>query len=63
MHQQKSKLIFSYFFLLLFFGSITNLTFQNNKLLNLKEIIVSGLDEKGNEDLKNKIHNLKYGPQ
>ena len=58
MHQQKSKLIFSYLFLLLFFGSITNLTFQNNKLLNLKEIIVSGLDEKENEDLKNKIYNL-----
>ena len=59
MRQRKSKQILNYFFLLFLFGSITNLTFQNNQLLNLKEIIVSGLDEKGNEDLKNKIHNLK----
>ena len=59
MRQRKSKQILNYFFLLFLFGSITNLTFQDNQLLNLKKIIVSGLDEKGNEDLKNKIHNLK----
>ncbi len=59
MLQRKSKQILTYFFLLFLLGSITNLTFQNNQLLNLKKIIVSGLDEKGNEDLKNKIHNLK----
>ena len=59
MLQRKSKHILTYFFLLFLLGSITNLTFQNNQLLNLKKIIVSGLDEKGNEDLKNKIHNLK----
>ena len=59
MHQRKSKQILLYFFLLFFFGSITNLTFQNNQLLNLKKIIVSGLDEKENEDLKKKIYNLK----
>ena len=58
MRLRKSKQILTYFFLLIFFGSITNVTFQNNKLLNLKEIIVSGLDEKENEDLKNKIYNL-----
>ena len=59
MHQQKSKLILTYFFLLFLFGSITNLTFQNNQFLNLKEIIVSGLDEKENEDFKRKIYNLR----
>ena len=59
MRHRKSKQILNYFFLLFLFGSITNLTFQDNQLLNLKKIIVSGLDEKGNEDLKNKIHNLK----
>ena len=59
MRQRKSKQILTYFFLLFLLGSITNLTFQDNQLLNLKKIIVSGLDEKGNEDLKNKIHNLK----
>ena len=59
MRQRKSKQILTYFFLLFLLGSITNLTFQDNQLLNLKEIIVSGLDEKENEDLKNKIHDLK----
>ena len=59
MRQRKSKQILTYFFLLFLFGSITNLTFQDNQLLNLKKIIVSGLDEKENEDLKNKIHDLK----
>ena len=59
MRQRKSKQILNYFCLLFLLGSITNLTFQNNQWLNLKKIIVSGLDEKGNEDLKNKIHNLK----
>ena len=59
MRQRKSKQILLYFFLLFFFGSITNLTFQNTQLFNLKKIIVSGLDEKENENLKKKIYNLK----
>ncbi len=59
MRRRKSKQILNYFFLLFLFGSITNLTFQNNQFLNLKKIIVSGLDEKENEDLKKKIYNLK----
>ena len=59
MRQRKSKQILTYFFLLFLLGSITNLTFQDNQLLNLKKIIVSGLDEKENEDLKNKIYDLK----
>ena len=54
MRQRKSKQILLYFFLLFFFGSITNLTFQNTQLFNLKKIIVSGLDEKENENLKKK---------
>ena len=59
MRRLKSKQILNYFFLLFLFGSITNLNFQNNQFLNLKEIIVSGLDEKENEDFKKKIYNLK----
>ena len=59
MRRRKSKQILNYFFLLFLFGSITNLTFQNNQFLNLKKIIVSGLDEKENEDFKKKIYNLK----
>ena len=59
MRRRKSKQILNYFCLLFLFGSITNLTFQNNQFFNLKKIIVSGLDEKENEDFKKKIYNLK----
>ena len=59
MHQRKSKQVFIYFFLLLLLGSITNTNFQNIKTFNLNKIKVSGLDDKGNRELANKIENLK----
>ena len=59
MHQRKSKQVFIYFFLLLLLGSITNINFQKIKILNLNKIKVSGLDEKSNRELVNKIKNLK----
>ena len=59
MHQRKSKQIVIYFFLLLLFGSINNIAFHNTQFLNLKKILVSGLDEKDNEELIKKINNLK----
>ena len=59
MHQRKSKQIFIYFILLLLLGSITNINFQNIKTFNLNKIKVSGLDDKGNRELANKIENLK----
>ena len=59
MHQQKSKKILFYFFLLFLFGSITNISFQNNQLLNLKNITVSGLDDENNRDILNKLKSLK----
>ena len=59
MHQRKSKQIFIYFILLLLLGSITNINFQNIKTFNLNEIKVSGLDDRGNRELANKIENLK----
>ena len=59
MHQQKSKQIFIYLFLLFLFGSITNVSFNNTQFLNLKKVIVSGLDEEDNRKLINKINNLK----
>ena len=59
MHQRKSKQVFIYFFLLLLLGSINNTNFQNIKVLNLNKIKVSGLDDKGNRELANKIENLK----
>ena len=59
MHQRKSKQVFIYFFLLLLLGSITNINFQNIKTFNLNKIKVSGLDDRGNRELVNKIENLK----
>ena len=59
MHQRKSKQVFIYFFLLLLLGSINNINFQNIKVLNLDKIKVSGLDDRGNRELANKIENLK----
>ena len=59
MHQQKSKQIFIYLFLLFLFGSITNVSFNNTHFLNLEKVIVSGLDEEDNRKLINKINNLK----
>ena len=59
MHQRKSKQIFIYLFLLFLFGSITNISFNNTEFLNLKKVIVSGLDEEDNRKLINKINNLK----
>ena len=59
MHQQKSKQIFIYLFLLFLFGSITNVSFNNTQFLNLEKVIVSGLDEEDNRKLINKINNLK----
>jgi cell division protein FtsQ len=59
MHQKKSKQILIYFFLLLLFGSITNTSLQNTTFLNLKKVLVSGLDEKSNKELINKINILK----
>ena len=60
MHQQKSKQILIYFFLLLLFGSISNTNLQNTQFLNLNKILVSGLDEKANKEIINKINNLKF---
>ena len=59
MHQKKSKQILIYFFLLLLLGSITNTSLQNTRFLNLKKVLVSGLDEKSNKELINKINILK----
>ena len=59
MHQKKSKQILIYFFLLLLFGSISNTNLQNTQFFNLNKILVSGLDEKGNRELINKINSVK----
>ncbi len=60
MHQQKSKQILIYFFLLLLFSSITSTKLQITQFLHLNKILVSGLDEKDNRELIKKINSLKF---
>ena len=59
MQQRKSKQVLIYFLLLILLGSITNINLQNIKILNLNKIKVSGLDDRGNRELANKIENLE----
>ena len=46
MHQRKSKKILIYFFLFLSVGSINNIYLNNFKFDKIKNIKISGLDEK-----------------
>ena len=59
MHRKKSNKIFVYFFLLILVGSIHNISFIDIDFNSIKEINVSGLDEKDNENLSKEIKNLK----
>ena len=56
MHQQKGKKIFIYLFLFLIIGSINNTTLNKIQFKNIKNIVISGLDE--NENL-NLLKNIK----
>ena len=56
MHQQKGKKIFIYLLLFLIIGSINNTTLNKIQFKNIKNIIISGLDE--NENL-NLLKNIK----
>ena len=58
MHQRKSKKILLYFFLLIFVSSIGNNSLNNFKLSQVQNIKISGLDQKENRILLNKIKNL-----
>ncbi len=57
MHQRKSKKILIYFFLLIVVSSISNYSFNNFKFNQVTNIIISGLDQKSNQILSNKIKN------
>ena len=61
MHQQKGKKIFIYLFLFLIIGSINNTTLNKIQFKNIKNIVISGLDESENLNLlKNiKVVNLE----
>ena len=58
MHQRKSKRILVFFFLLIAVSSISNNTFNNFKLSEIQNIKISGLDQKNNQTLLNKVKNL-----
>ncbi len=58
MHQQKSKKILIYFFLLFFVGSINNINLNNLKLNEINFIKVSGLGDEDNLLLLEKIKSL-----
>ena len=59
MHQRKSKKILIYFFLLFLVGSINNINIYNLKFLGVKDISVTGLENKDNSIISKKIKNLK----
>ena len=58
MHQRKSKKILIYLFLLFLVGSINNIHINNLNFLSVKEINVTGLDNKENSTLSKKIERL-----
>jgi cell division protein FtsQ len=58
MHQRKSKKILIYLFLLFLVGSINNIHINNLNLLSVKEINVTGLENKENTTLSKKIERL-----
>ena len=58
MHQRKSKKVLIYFLLLIIVSSIGNYSINNLKFRKIQKINISGLDEKNNQILLNKIKNL-----
>ena len=58
MHQKKGKNILIYFCLLILVGSLNNVNLSKIKLINVKDINVSGLDEKNNLKILKKMQNL-----
>ena len=60
MHQQKGKKIFFYFFLLILVGSINNFKFDSSEFIKIKNINVSGLDKKNNENISLNLVNLNF---
>jgi len=58
MHQQKGKKIFIYLFFMILVGSINNIELHNYKILEIRNIDISGLNNLENSELKKKIKNL-----
>ena len=60
MHQNKSKKILVYFFLLLVVGSINNKTFSKVKFFQIKNINITGLADFENETLLSNLNNIFF---
>ena len=60
MHQNKSKKILVYFFLLLVVGSINNKTFSKIKFFQIKNINIKGLSDIENEILLSNLNNIFF---
>ena len=59
-HQNKSKKILVYFFLLFVVGSINNKTFSEVKFFQIKNINITGLAEVENETLLLNLNNIFF---
>ena len=55
MPQRKSKKILIYFLLFISLGTLSHNDFYENNLIRLNQIIITGLDEKNNNDLVNRL--------
>ena len=60
MRQRKSKIIFIYFFLLIIVSSISNKFINNFELIKIQNISVSGLEQKDNQIILEKLKYLKF---
>ena len=60
MHHHRSKKILLYFFLFLFIVTINNKNLKNFNFSEINEIVVTGLDEKDNNELKNSLEIFKF---
>ena len=59
MSQRKSKKILIYFFLFISLGTLNHKDFYENNLIRLNQIIITGLDEKNNNDLVNRLDYIR----
>ena len=59
MPQRKSKKILIYFFLFISLGTLSHNDFYENNLIRLNQIIITGLDEKNNNDLVNRLDYIR----
>lgn len=59
MPQRKSKKILIYFILFISLGTLSHKDFYENNLIRLNQIIITGLDEKNNNDLVNRLDYIR----